>query len=73
MERRAETLVGETLDVLVERFDIESGSWTGRSKREAPEIDGEIRFTTDDALSVGRYVDVAIISTDGADLVGKHA
>ena len=72
MERRAESLIGETLEVLVERLDIESGSWTGRSKREAPEIDGEITFSSDRVLAVGDYVDVVVTGTDGADLLAKH-
>jgi ribosomal protein S12 methylthiotransferase len=71
MERRAESLVGQTLDVLVERFDITEGRWTGRSKREAPEIDGEISFTTDRSLSVGDYVAVEITGNDGTDLTGS--
>jgi ribosomal protein S12 methylthiotransferase len=73
MERRAESLVGQTFEVLVERFDISANSWTGRSKREAPEIDGDITFTTSNGLSVGQYVDVTIIGTEGTDLVGTHA
>jgi ribosomal protein S12 methylthiotransferase len=70
MERRARSLVGKTFDVLVERFDIEQGSWVGRSQREAPEIDGEIRFTVSRPPSVGDYVDVTITANEGADLIG---
>jgi ribosomal protein S12 methylthiotransferase len=44
MTRRAASLVGCELEVLVERFDLESGTWVGRSHREAPEVDGEIRL-----------------------------
>lgn len=73
MERRAEALVGQTFEVLVERFDIASGVWTGRSKREAPEIDGDITFAALEPLSVGSYVDVTITSTNGTDLVGRQA
>ena len=72
MSRRAESLVGETLDVLVERLDLAEGRWTGRSHREAPEVDGEIVFTSDVALTVGRFVPVRITANDGADLLGKH-
>jgi MiaB/RimO family radical SAM methylthiotransferase len=70
MERRARSLVGRTLDVLVERFDIEQGCWVGRSQREAPEIDGEIRFTVSQPPSVGDYVDVTVTGNEGADLIG---
>ncbi|MFN2489918.1 MAG: 30S ribosomal protein S12 methylthiotransferase RimO [Actinomycetota bacterium] len=72
MERRAETLVGARLEVLVERLDLDDGLWTGRSGREAPEIDGEIRFSTSASVSVGDYVEVTVTATDGADLVGVH-
>ncbi|HWL65285.1 MAG TPA: 30S ribosomal protein S12 methylthiotransferase RimO, partial [Actinomycetota bacterium] len=70
MERRARSLVGKRLKVLVERFDVEENVWTGRSQREAPEIDGEIRFTTTRRPKVGGYVEVELTATDGADLVG---
>jgi tRNA A37 methylthiotransferase MiaB len=70
MDRRARALGGHSLEVLVERFDRETGSWTGRSHREAPEVDGEIRFATEDALRVGDYVRVSITGNDGADLLG---
>lgn len=72
MQRRAEALVGESLRVLVERLDLATGTWTGRSHREAPEVDGDITFTSDEHLHVGDYVRVSITEADGADLIGKH-
>ena len=72
MERRARSLVGSTFEVLVERFDLEESAWIGRSKREAPEIDGEITVATDAPLHVGEYIDVRITDSVGADLIGKH-
>ncbi|HEX2240568.1 MAG TPA: 30S ribosomal protein S12 methylthiotransferase RimO [Actinomycetota bacterium] len=71
MERRAGAIVGHTLEVLAERRDPKTGVWTGRSHREAPEVDGEIRFTADSPLTVGDYISVTITETDGVDLVGK--
>ncbi|MDQ3877433.1 MAG: 30S ribosomal protein S12 methylthiotransferase RimO, partial [Actinomycetota bacterium] len=50
MERRSRSLVGSAFEVLAERLDLDDGSWIGRSQREAPEIDGEIRFSTNSAL-----------------------
>lgn len=70
MARRADTLVGTELEVLVERLDLDSGLWTGRSHREAPEVDGEITFSSDRTLRVGDFVAVSITQTDGADLKG---
>jgi ribosomal protein S12 methylthiotransferase len=73
MDRRAASLVGSHLEMLVERFDLDEGCWIGRSQREAPEIDGEIRLTTDHHLHVGDYVEVTISSNEGTDLIGIHS
>jgi ribosomal protein S12 methylthiotransferase len=70
MAERARSLIGASLEVLVERLDVASGRWTGRSHREAPEVDGEITFTSADPLRVGDYVAVEITGSDGADLSG---
>ncbi|MFN2593905.1 MAG: 30S ribosomal protein S12 methylthiotransferase RimO [Actinomycetota bacterium] len=72
MERRARSLVGSTVNVLAERLDLEEQTWAGRSKREAPEIDGEIRFSADGPIRVGDYVDVQITEAIGADLIGHQ-
>jgi ribosomal protein S12 methylthiotransferase len=72
MDGRAASLVGRTFKVLVERLDLDDGCWSGRSHREAPEIDGEIRFSTSGTVRVGDYVDVYITGTEGLDLVGVH-
>ena len=69
MQRRAESLIGERLEVLVERLDLEAGEWVGRSQREAPEVDGEIRFHAHDPIAVGDYVTVTVEGAEGADLV----
>jgi ribosomal protein S12 methylthiotransferase len=73
MSERARSLVGTPLDVLVERLDVASGDWTGRSHREAPEVDGEITFTAPGPVRVGDYVTVTVTSSDGADLSGRVA
>jgi ribosomal protein S12 methylthiotransferase len=73
MARRAETYVGSSLEVLVERFDPAAGVWSGRSHREAPEIDGEIAFGAGDQLRVGDYVEVLVTGTDGTDLQARLA
>jgi ribosomal protein S12 methylthiotransferase len=71
MERRAKSVVGSTLEVLAERLDPEEGLWFGRSQREAPEVDGDIRFSGPPALRVGEYAAVEITGNDGADLIGE--
>jgi ribosomal protein S12 methylthiotransferase len=73
MARRAETFVGTSLEVLVERLDRATGEWMGRSAREAPEVDGEITFASDQQLHVGDYVDVVVTAAEGTDLRGRVA
>jgi ribosomal protein S12 methylthiotransferase len=71
MEGRARSLIGRRLEVLVERFDLDEGVWTGRSQREAPEVDGEITFAAPEGTKVGDYIDVRVTGNVGADLVGR--
>ncbi|MGH2730464.1 MAG: 30S ribosomal protein S12 methylthiotransferase RimO [Actinomycetota bacterium] len=73
MERRSRAVVGRTLEVLAEKRLPDDGMWIGRSHREAPEIDGEIRFTSIEPVAVGDYVDVRITGNEGADLVGVRS
>jgi ribosomal protein S12 methylthiotransferase len=70
MASRAGSLVGRRLTVMAERFDRSEGTWTGRSHREAPEIDGEVVFSGRGGIQVGSSVDVLVTASEGADLVG---
>ena len=72
MARRAASFVGTRRRVLAERWLREDARWTGRSEREAPEVDGAITFASDEPLRVGDYVDVLITGAEGADLVGER-
>jgi tRNA A37 methylthiotransferase MiaB len=60
--RRAE-LVGETIEVLVDRVGV------GRSHREAPEIDGVLGLPHD--LPAGDLVDVVVTGSAGPDLEAR--
>jgi ribosomal protein S12 methylthiotransferase len=71
---RAEAFVGRTVDVLVEAHEDgpEGPAAVGRSYREAPETDGEVRVPGL-GTPVGRIAPVTIVDTDGVDLVGRPA
>ena len=69
-EECAERFVGRELDVLVEGAD--SDGVVGRSYREGPETDGEVRLPGCD-VPVGRMVTARIQMTEGVDLVGSAA
>jgi ribosomal protein S12 methylthiotransferase len=61
--------VGRTLDVIIDLADGEGGA-TGRSKADAPEIDGEVHLRDAGALQQGDIVRVRIEDADEHDLFG---
>jgi ribosomal protein S12 methylthiotransferase len=61
--------VGRTLDVIVDAVDEEGGA-TGRSKADAPEIDGEVFLRDAGHLKQGDIVSVEIEDADEHDLYG---
>ncbi|OYY67099.1 30S ribosomal protein S12 methylthiotransferase RimO [Sphingomonas sp. 28-62-11] len=62
--------VGRTLDVIIDAVDDETGGATGRSKADAPEIDGEVHLRDAGHLAQGDIVPVAIEDADEHDLYG---
>lgn len=67
--RRLEMKVGRDIDVLIDAVDDEGGA-TGRSKYDAPEIDGEVHLRDAGGIAVGEIVRVRIEESDEADLFG---
>ena len=70
---RAEKLaakVGSTIDVLIDAVDDETGGATGRSKADAPEIDGEVHLRDAGGLKPGDIVAVRVEDADEHDLYG---
>ncbi len=61
--------VGRTIDVLIDAVDPEGGA-TGRSKADAPEIDGEVFLRDAGHLTVGDIVPVTVEDADEHDLYG---
>jgi ribosomal protein S12 methylthiotransferase len=60
--------VGSTLDVLIDAVDAETGGATGRSKADAPEIDGEVHLRDSGGLTPGDIVSVRVEDSDEHDL-----
>ena len=61
--------VGRTIDVLIDLVDEEGGA-TGRSKADAPEIDGEVHLRDTSGLAAGDMVRVLVEDADDHDLFG---
>ena len=62
--------VGHTLDVLIDAVDRGTGGATGRSKADAPEIDGEVHLRDAGHLKPGDIVRVTVEESDEHDLFG---
>ncbi|MBQ2218454.1 MAG: 30S ribosomal protein S12 methylthiotransferase RimO [Firmicutes bacterium] len=63
--------VGQTMDVLVEEV-FEDGSYSGRTKYDAPEIDDGVLFTGPAGLTPGTFVRVKITDAFDYDLSGEY-
>jgi len=61
--------VGTDVDVLIDRVDDDGGA-TGRSKADAPEIDGEVHLRDAGGLNPGDIVSVRVEEADEHDLYG---
>jgi len=61
--------VGQTMDVLIERYDGRNDVFIGRSQYDAPEIDGEV-FVTGCTPEIGRLQKVRITHSLDYDLSG---
>jgi len=65
--------VGRTIDVLIDAADPETGGATGRSKADAPEIDGEVHLRDAGDLKPGDIVSALVEDSDAHDLFGVPA
>ena len=69
---RNQLRISTTARVLV-TSDRGNGQYAGRSQWEAPEIDGEIIFTSPTPLAPGSFCDVRITKAKTYDLMGEKA
>jgi ribosomal protein S12 methylthiotransferase len=68
-ERKNQAYIGQTVDVLIEQENPETGELIGRSARFSPEVDGLV-YVTGEAI-LGAIVQVRITSADTYDLYGE--
>ena len=64
------SMMGKTLDVLVDGFDEELEQFYGRTFADSPEIDGRVWIATQEAIVEGSFVKVTIDSVIDGDLSG---
>lgn len=65
-----ETKVGTIMEVLVEEQN-EDGTYNGRTRYDAPDIDDGVIFTSERQLAYGEFVQVKITDAFDYDLVGE--
>ena len=62
--------VGKTIEVLIDAVDPDTGGATGRSKADAPEIDGEVHLRDAGGLKPGDIVRAKVEDSGEHDLFG---
>jgi len=65
------SMMGKTLDVLVDGFDEELEQFYGRTFADSPEIDGRVWIATQEAIAEGTFVKVLIDAVVDGDLSGS--
>ena len=72
-EERLARLVGSTIDVMVDSVDQEEGFLTGRSKGDAPEVDGLVEVTDYQSdVQQGDVIKVNVTDSGAYDLFGHQ-
>ncbi len=64
------SMLGKTLEVLVDGFDPEFEQFYGRTYADSPEIDGRVWIASDEALVEGSFVKVTLDSVIDGELAG---
>ncbi len=71
MAEKCKAMIGKVVEVIYEDIDYDNECFIGRTKTDAPEIDGVVYFTSADPLDIGEIYSVTILSTNGVDLIGE--
>ena len=70
MDEYNASMMGVTMEILVEGFDEEYEQYYGRSYADSPDIDGRVWIACDEPLTEGEFVTVCIDNCLDGDLAG---
>ena len=70
MDDWCDSMIGKTLEVLVDGFDEEMEQFYGRSYADSPDIDGRVWIATEEPIREGQFVSVTIDGCVDGDLSG---
>ena len=71
MENWCQSKIGSTVKVLVEGFDRYAECFFGRSYADAPEVDPNVFFTSEEKVTIGEFVNVEVTDFLECDLIGE--
>ena len=69
--RKNESYLDKTMEAVVEGFDKWAECYFGRTRGDAPDIDGKVFFAGENRLEIGQYVNIRITDTLDYDLIGE--
>jgi ribosomal protein S12 methylthiotransferase len=70
MDSYCDSMMGKTLDVLVDGYDEEAEQYFGRTYADSPEIDGRVWIACDGPIAEGDFIRVCIDGAIEGDLSG---
>jgi ribosomal protein S12 methylthiotransferase len=70
MDSYCDSMMGKTLDVLVDGYDVEAEQYFGRTYADSPEIDGRVWIACDEPIAEGDFIRVCIDGAIEGDLSG---
>ena len=73
MDDWCDSMIGKTMEVLVDGFDEEAEQFYGRSYADSPDIDGRVWIATEEPIREGQFVTVTIDGCIDGDLSGYLA
>ena len=68
---KAKEKIGQTVEVLVDSFDPQTGEYMGHSKKMSPLVDFNVKFVDNGNVKCYTYVKVKIYDFDGSDYKGE--
>ena len=70
MDEYSASMLGKTVEVLVDGYDEEMEQYYGRTYADSPEIDGRVWLATDEPLTEGTFISVCLDTVIDGDLSG---
>ena len=70
MDDWCDSMIGKTLEILVDGYDEELEQFYGRSYADSPDIDGRVWIATEEPIREGQFVTITIDGCVDGDLTG---